>query len=210
MDISNVSDKLNQFLTSNQILTVSVSASTTSGRSLTPNEMLEVNRAINYVDEILQIQNELTAFVENRMENLAPNICALVGNSAIVAHLLGLAGGLEELSKIPACNLQVLGQTKQSGASRGGLSSANTRPNEGILANCDLVTRCPKHLQKKALKTVAAKLALAARCDYANAYSGGFNNKNSTSGQSFRNEIESKIEKWEEPDKAPVLKALPK
>lgn len=207
MDISLVTDQLSQFLNSNQVLTISVSASTTSGRPLTAEELTEVAEEIEYIEEILKVQQELTAYVAERMKGLAPNVCAIVG-TAMAAQLMGLAGGLEELSKIPSCNLQVLGQVRQSSASRAGMSSTSTRPNEGILVGCDLVRRLAKAQQKKALKMVAAKVALAARCDYVNAVAGRA--RDASSGERFRTEIERKFEKWQEPDKAPTLKALPK
>ncbi|EEC50835.1 predicted protein [Phaeodactylum tricornutum CCAP 1055/1] len=207
MDMTKVNEGLNAFLNSNQIITISVSGSTTSGRMLLEEELVVVDKLIEYMDQICELQSELNLFVESRMEGLAPNVCALIGPTT-AAKLLALAGGLAELSGIPACNLQVLGQVKQNAASRAGFSSATTRPHEGTLAECDLVRRCPRHLQKRALKMVAAKLALAARCDYVNVNSG--RERTPTSGRQFRSDIESKISQWHEPDRAQVLKALPK
>lgn len=207
MDLTRVNDALNDVLSSNQIITVSVAGSTTSGRPLTEDELRSVDEAAAYLDRVRDVQSDLTAFVEAGMEGLAPSVCALVGPS-LAARLLGLAGGLAELSRIPACNLQVLGQTRQSGASRGGMGTSQSRPHTGALAECDLVVRCPPHLRRKALKTVAAKLALAARCDYVNVEAG--RPRSAESGRKFRAEIEAKVVKWEEPDKAQVVKALPK
>lgn len=207
MDMTKVNEGLNDVLNSNQIITISVAGSTTSGRPLTNEEMEDVDEAAAYIDSVTAIQRELTEFVEGRMESLAPSVCALAG-PAIAARLLGLAGGLSELSRIPACNMQVLGQVRQSAASRGGMSSLHSKPHTGILAECDLVKRCPGYLQKKALKAVAAKIALAARCDSVNVESGRA--RSADAGRKFRAEIEAKISKWEEPDKARVLKALPK
>jgi U4/U6 small nuclear ribonucleoprotein PRP31 len=207
MDMTQVNDELNQILNSNQIITISVSGSTTSGRPLTEQELLHVYEAADYIDDIVDVQKELMDFVEGRMELLAPSVCALTGAS-VAARILGLAGGLAELSKIPACNLQVLGQIKHNAASRAGMSAISTKPHTGILSECDLVKKCPGYLQKKALKQVAAKLALAARCDFVNVDTG--RERSASSGQKFRAEIESKFQKWEEPDKARVLKALPK
>lgn len=206
-DLTNVNDALNEFLSNNQIITISVAGSTTSGRLLTRDELTQVQQAAAYMDEILKVQTELTEFVASRMERLAPSVCALVG-STTAAQLVGLAGGLAELAKIPACNLQVLGQTKTSAAARAGLSSVASRPHQGILMQCDLVQTCPRQHQKKALKTVAAKLALAARCDFVNVDTG--RPRSAETGLKFRREIEGKIAKWLEPDKAPTLKALPK
>ena len=207
MDLTLVNDELNEVLTSNQILTVTVAGSTTAGRKLTDAEMDAVKDAAEYIESVREAQAELTSFVEGRMEGLAPSVCALVG-ATTAARLVALAGGLAELSRIPSCNLQVIGQVKQSAAARGGMSAAHSRPHSGVLMECDLVAKCPNYLQKKALKTVAAKLALAARCDYVNVESGRA--RTADAGKKFRAVIEAKIEKWEEPDKAQTVKALPK
>jgi U4/U6 small nuclear ribonucleoprotein PRP31 len=208
MDLTKVGDDLTEIgLSSNQIITISVSGSTTSGRPLTVLEAAQVEDAATYMDELQNIQKELVTFVERCMQALAPSICALVGPST-AAKLLGLAGGLGELTKIPACNLQVMGQVKQNAASRAGLSAANTQQHVGILAECDLVRNTPKQMQKKALKVVASKLALAARFDFVNVDAG--RPRSASAGLQYRNEIEQKFEKLQEPDKAPVLKALPK
>lgn len=207
MDLTRVNDQLNEILNSNQIITISVAGSTTSGRPLTPEELAKVDAAATYMEQLVEVQDQLVGFVEQSMEALVPSVCALVGSST-AAKLLGLTGGLAELTKIPACNLQVLGQIKQNAASRAGMSAANTKQHVGILADCDLVRSVPKPLQKKALKMVAAKLALAARCDYVNVDTG--RPRSALAGQQFRQEVQQKFEKLQEPDKAPVLKALPK
>ena len=51
-------------------------------------------------------------FLEGRMSVLAPNLCTLIG-SRVAAQLVGLAGGVIALSKIPACNVEVMGQEKR-------------------------------------------------------------------------------------------------
>lgn len=207
MDLTNVNDELNKILNSNQIITLSVAGSTTSGRLLTEEELNNVDEAASYIEQLLEIQNELVSFVEQSMASLAPSICALIGSSS-AARLLGLAGGLAELTKIPACNLQVIGQVKQNAASRAGFSRAATEQHAGILAQCELISIAPKREQKKALKALASKLALAARFDFVNVDSG--RKRSASAGLKFRQELQEKFEKWHEPDKGPTMKALPK
>jgi U4/U6 small nuclear ribonucleoprotein PRP31 len=207
MDLTKVNDELNELLNSNQIITISISGSTTSGRMLTDEELKRVDAAATYMEELLAVQTELVQFVEGSMEALAPSICALIGPST-AARLLGLAGGLQELTKIPACNLQVMGQVKQNSTSRAGLSSSSSKQHVGILVDCELVQNMPKQLQKKALKAVASKLALVARYDFVNVDTG--RTRSAQTGRQFRQELNEKFEKLIEPDKAPVLKALPK
>jgi len=206
-DLTKVNDKLNEILSSNQIITISVAGSTTLGRQLTEPELHAVDTAANFMEDLLVVQQQLMTFVENSMESLCPSICAVVGSS-IAARLLGLAGGLQELTKIPSCNLQVLGQTKVNSESRAGLSGIALKQHTGLLAESELVQSVPSSHMKKALRVVAAKLALVARYDFSNVDSG--RTRSASIGINYRNQLEEKFEKWREPDKAPVLKALPK
>jgi len=223
MDLTLINDELNSVakLSSNQIITLSVASSTTAGEPLSTEQLEYVNECISHIDKVLDIKERLIHHVTQLMESLAPNTCVLIGPT-LAARMVSTAGGISELSRIPACNLQVLGQHKATSASRAGMStniaaaaSASVasggnvayKPHEGILSESDLYRAVPSHLQRKALKVIAAKLALALRCDYVNLESGRAKTK--TSGLKFRTEIEEKFVKWEEPDKAQVVKALP-
>jgi hypothetical protein len=48
-------------------------------------------------------------FLESLMGYIAPNLSATVG-TAVASKLLGIAGGLGALAKMPACNVQLLGE----------------------------------------------------------------------------------------------------
>lgn len=207
MDVTKSNEELNDILTSNQIITISVAGSTTSGRPLTNDELDAVNATCVYLDELKNIQTELKSFVESRMERWAPNVCALIG-PALAAQLLASTGGLAELSKIPSCNLQLLGKNKSTSASRGGMATQTRTQHAGYLMECELVQGMPNYLKMKAVKAVAGKLALAARTDHVNVESG--RNRTSDVGRKFQEELREKFGKWEEPDKAQVVKALPK
>ncbi|EED91106.1 predicted protein [Thalassiosira pseudonana CCMP1335] len=207
MDVTMVNDQLNEILTSNQIITISVAGSTTSGRALTGEELEKVNGACVYLDELRSTQEELTRFVESRMERWAPSVCALVGSS-LAAQLLASTGGLAELSKIPACNLQLLGRIRSTASSRGGMATQTRTQHAGYLMECDLVQACPNYLKMKAVKAVAGKLALVARSDFVNCEAG--RKRTADVGRKFHEELKQKFSKWEEPDKAQVVKALPK
>jgi len=49
---------------------------------------------------------QILSYITSRMSVIAPNLSAIIG-ADITAVLLGIAGGLIALSKMPACNLQV-------------------------------------------------------------------------------------------------------
>ena len=48
----------------------------------------------------------ILSLVQRQMDRIAPNLSAAVGTE-IAAQLMGVAGGLVNLSKMPACNVQV-------------------------------------------------------------------------------------------------------
>lgn len=197
VDITKVD--LSSFLTPNQIITISVAGSTTSGRQLNEEELNRLREIGSIITCIKSHQDELQSFVQVRMKDWAPNTSALLGE-ALAAKLMGAGGGLQELSKIPACNLQVVGQATKGAASRHVGSSSQE---SSLLYQSELVQSCPSKFRRKAVKVVAAKVALAIRCDLASG-------KDSSSGQAFRSAIQEKMQQWQTPDKAPVLKALPK
>jgi len=207
MDVTNANEELNTILSSNQIITISVAGSTTSGRPLSDDELKLVNTTCQYLDELKSTQSELTTFVESKMERWAPNVCALIGPS-IAAQLLASTGGLAELSKIPACNLQLLGKHKSTSLSRGGMATQARLQHAGYLMECEMVASMPNYLKQKAVKAMAGKLALAARADHVNVECG--RRRSSEVGDKFREELRTKFVKWEEPDKAQVVKSLPK
>ena len=206
MDVTVVNDRLNEVLSSNQIITISVAGSTTSGRPLSEGELKQVHATCLYLDELKQTRETLTNFVESRMERWAPNICALIGSS-LAAKLLASTGGLAELSKIPSCNLQILGKVRSTSSARGGMATTS-RTHAGYLTECDLVASMPNYLKMRGVKAVAGKLALAARTDHVNVETG--RKRTNEVGRRFHEELRGKFAKWEEPDKAQVVKALPK
>jgi U4/U6 small nuclear ribonucleoprotein PRP31 len=57
----------------------------------------------------LQLEEDKAAIlrlVQLKMDRIAPNLSAAV-STEIAAQLMGVAGGLTNLSKMPACNVQV-------------------------------------------------------------------------------------------------------
>lgn len=53
-----------------------------------------------------QDRADILRLVQTKMGRIAPNLSAVVG-TAIAAQLMGVAGGLNALSQMPACNIQV-------------------------------------------------------------------------------------------------------
>lgn len=122
---------------------------------------------------------QIFLYVSSRMNVLAPNLSAIVGTTT-AAKLLGVAGGLGGISKMPACNVhvcqpsvhssdlrlpflsQLLGAQKKIAA---GFSSVTQRRHTGFIFQSEIVTQTPPEYQLRVQRTVGAKAVLAARMD---------------------------------------------
>lgn len=181
------------------IMVVSVTASTTSGKPL-PEENLK--KTIDACDRALELDSskkKVLDFVESRMGYIAPNLSAIVG-SAVAAKLVGIAGGLTALAKMPACNVQLLGARKKNLA---GFSTATSQFRVGYLEQTEVFQSTPPSLRIRACRLLAAKSTLAARVDATRGDATG------KTGRDLREEIRKKIEKWQEPPPAKQPKPLP-
>ncbi|KAI3997726.1 hypothetical protein MKX01_040699 [Papaver californicum] len=181
------------------IMVVSVTASTTVGKPL-PEDSL--NKTIEACDRALALdiaKKEVLDFVESRMGYIAPNLSAIVG-SAVAAKLMGTAGGLSALAKMPACNVQLLGAKRKTLA---GFSTATSQYRVGFLEHTEIFQTTPPALKMRACRVLAAKSTLAARVDSIRGDPTG------KTGRNLREEIRKKIEKWQEPPPAKQPKPLP-
>ncbi|KFZ01205.1 hypothetical protein V501_10137, partial [Pseudogymnoascus sp. VKM F-4519 (FW-2642)] len=143
------------------LMIVTVEATTTKGRALTPSELSRVLRACEMTLSLDRAKRTLTDYVQSRMTLFAPNLTALIG-SLTAAQLLNFAGGLTGLAKTPACNLASLGSKKTAGT---GFATNVGARQQGFLYHSPIIAGVPPDLRRQAQRIVAAKLVLAARVD---------------------------------------------
>lgn len=197
-DMTAVESELLGIIPQTTILTISVTATTTIGKPLPPEELARAFEGCDAIVALEEGKRSVYEYLESRMFFLAPNLSTLIG-TAISARLMAIAGGLAELSKIPACNLQVLGAKKKS---LDGFSRSAAEAHMGLLSFTELVLSAPRHLRGKAVKVVAGRSSLCARVDaFKEDLSGD-------TGQAYVDEILKKIAKWQEPPPAKKKKAL--
>ncbi|KIO28902.1 hypothetical protein M407DRAFT_21979 [Tulasnella calospora MUT 4182] len=180
------------------VMTVTIAATTTKGTPLPDAVWQALVRACDLADRLEEARKKIFSYVRSRMSALAPNLTAIVG-STCAAKLLGVAGGLSALAKMPACNIAVLGVQKKIVA---GFSTATQNRHSGFLAQSDLIQETPSDYRQKAQRTLAAKVALSARMDLQPGNNGSF-------GRQQREKVAKHIEKLAEPPPAKVVKALP-
>lgn len=181
------------------IMVVSVTASTTQGADLSEAELDGIMEAVDMGLDLVKSKDEILRYVESRMTFFAPNLTIILG-APTAAKLMGIAGGLTNLAKIPACNVQLLGAVKRAAS---GYSNVTTLPHTGFIFHSPVVQAAPSDLRFKVQKLVASKATLAARADALHSALDG------SVGDRFRGELETKIDKLMEPPPVKTIKALP-
>lgn len=184
------------------VMVISMTASTTTGQPLAPSEWHAVQEALSMVFELESVRSRILAYVESRMSFVAPNLSAVVGTRT-ATKLLGVAGGLDGLSKIPACNVHLLGAAKKHSI---GLSSAHagSARSSGFITQSSLIANTPDDYKRQAVRMVSAKALLAARMD-----AGKSASRDGSYGHKLHTELAKKIEKLLEPPPQKLDKVLP-
>ena len=181
------------------VMIVTVEATTTKGREMTPEELERVLRACEMTMALDRAKKTLTDYVQSRMNLFAPNLTALIG-SLTAAQLLNFAGGLTGLAKTPACNLPPLGSKKQSG--QGFATNVGVRQ-QGFLYHSPIIRGIPNDLKRQAMRIVSAKVVLAARVDRVH------NSPDGSAGEELKAACLERLEKLTEPPPNKGQRALP-
>lgn len=195
--------KNNEFLTSflpaATIMIVSVSASTTQGVNLNDDELEQINQATLIAETLVDNKQKIMSYVESRMSFIAPNLSVIIGAST-AAKLMGMAGGLNNLSKMPSCNVYLLGSRNKA---LGGFSTRTVKQHAGVIFYSKIVQDCPEEFRVQASRIVSSKVTLAARVDSSHESADG------EIGRSLLSEIEKRLEKLQEPPPVKAIKPLP-
>lgn len=112
-------------------MVVSVTAATTQGEEIGEEELSNVSEACQMNMDLVNAKMKIFQYLESRMSFIAPNISVVVGAST-AAKLMGTAGGLTNLSKMPSCNVLLLGSQKKT-LSGFSIASAQVMPHTGFI-----------------------------------------------------------------------------
>jgi len=182
------------------LMIVTTSAITTKGQPMPQEELDRVVYACQMVIKLDKAKKTLTEYVQSRMNIFAPNLTALIG-SLTAAQLLNEAGGLNGLSKSPACNIAAWGSKR--GANAGALATNVGIRQQGYLFQSPLIRSIPSDLKKQAMRIVSAKLVLAARVDRVHSSPDG------RMGEELRDQCLERLDKLQEKPLNKGARALP-
>jgi nucleolar protein 56 len=125
----------------------------------------DMRRIVGLAELAAKTANErekMAETVDSTMNKIAPNITQVAG-ATIGARLIARAGGLERMARLPASTIQVLGAEK---ALFRAIRTGSRPPKHGILFQHEAVHMAPKWQRGKIARTLANKIAIAARIDY--------------------------------------------
>jgi nucleolar protein 56 len=131
------------------------------GAEIREEDLSRVRMLAKEVKDLYALRRSLQRHIETTMSKIAPNLTAIAG-ATIGARLIAKAGGLEKLARLPASTIQVLGAEK---ALFRALRTGGPPPKHGIIFQHKLVHSAPPWQRGKVARSLAAKIALAARVD---------------------------------------------
>ena len=115
------------------------------GTEISESDMANINGAADQVIAISAYRQQLAEYLRNRMQAIAPNLTALVGE-LVGARLISHAGSLLNLAKFPASTVQILGAEK---ALFRALKTKHDTPKYGLIYHASLVGQAPPKLKGK-------------------------------------------------------------
>lgn len=131
------------------------------GMDMNDTDSQQVGRWAQRVNELIAFRESLSDYLKERMNAVAPNLQALIGEivgSKLIAH----AGGLTNLSKYPASTIQILGAEK---ALFRALKTKGKTPKYGLIFNSTFIGRAGTKNKGKISRYLANKCAIASRVD---------------------------------------------
>ncbi|MEM2936542.1 MAG: C/D box methylation guide ribonucleoprotein complex aNOP56 subunit, partial [Candidatus Bathyarchaeia archaeon] len=176
-------------------------AQASMGAELEDGDMEQIQVMCKNTLALYDVRHSLENYLDSTMEEVAPNIRALAG-SLLGARLIALAGGLSNLAKMPASTIQVLGAEKALFRS---LRSGARPPKHGIIFQHPSIHEAKRWQRGKVARTLAGRLAIAARID---AFSGKY------MGDKLKEDLEKRIRdvqaRYEKPPSPPSYPPTPK
>ncbi len=149
-------------MTEKKMEAVMEARSRSKGGEISEGDLGRVKGLAKLALELSSQRDSLTGYVESQMKKVAPNVTEVAG-ATIGARLMAKAGGLDRLAVMPASTIQILGAEK---ALFRALRTGSRPPKHGILFQHQEVHMAPKWQRGKIARTIANKIAIAARVDY--------------------------------------------
>jgi nucleolar protein 58 len=140
---------------------IKAAAEISMGTDITDEDLDNIRALADQVVEFTEYRAQLSGYLSTRMQAIAPNLTALVGD-LVGARLIAHAGSLIKLAKSPASTIQILGAEK---ALFRALKTKHDTPKYGLIYHASLVGQATGKNKGKIARMLATKAALGLRVD---------------------------------------------
>ncbi|KAK7404415.1 hypothetical protein VNO78_05299 [Psophocarpus tetragonolobus] len=124
-------------------------------------DLANIRELCDQVLSLSEYRAQLYDYLKSRMNTIAPNLTALVGE-LVGARLIAHGGSLLNLAKQPGSTVQILGAEK---ALFRALKTKHATPKYGLIYHASLIGQAAPKFKGKISRSLASKTALAIRCD---------------------------------------------
>ncbi|GMI08531.1 hypothetical protein TrVE_jg6704 [Triparma verrucosa] len=131
------------------------------GTEISEMDIINIKSLAEQVLSMSEYRAQLSTYLENRMNAIAPNLTQMVG-VLVGARLIAHSGSLINLAKMPASTVQILGAEK---ALFRALKTKHDTPKYGLIYHASLIGQAQPKNKGKIARVLAAKTSLATRVD---------------------------------------------
>lgn len=131
------------------------------GTEISDEDLDATSALAEQVVDLTEHRQALSSYLASRMQALAPNLTALVGD-LVGARLIAHSGSLMNLAKSPGSTIQILGAEK---ALFRALKTKHDTPKYGLIYHASLIGQATGKNKGKIARMLAAKSALGLRVD---------------------------------------------
>ncbi len=131
------------------------------GSKFSESETAGIKQLATAILQTLEQKQKMEEFIDSQANDLLKNISHLV-DPVLAARILSQAGSLERLGEMPASTIQVMGAEKSLFKH---LRAGTPSPKHGVIFQAGIVRGAPDETRGKIARTLAAKLAIAAKAD---------------------------------------------
>ncbi|PWA95929.1 nop domain, NOP5, NOSIC [Artemisia annua] len=131
------------------------------GTEVSDLDLINIKDLCDQVLSLSEYRAQLYDYLKSRMNSIAPNLTALVGE-LVGARLIAHGGSLLNLAKQPGSTVQILGAEK---ALFRALKTKHATPKYGLIFHASLIGQAAPKIKGKMSRSLASKTALAIRCD---------------------------------------------
>jgi nucleolar protein 56 len=171
-------------------------AKSSMGMDISPLDVINIGMLTRRVLSLLEYRRALHDYLLSKMEQVAPNLAALVGE-LVGARLISHAGSLTSLAKYPASTVQILGAEKALFRALKSRGKCKT-PKYGLIFHSSFIARAAARNKGRISRFLANKCSLASRIDCFSVTESNLQISNAF-GRLLREQVEERLKFIESP-----------